>query len=125
MPLVPRPRALCADSSEDIRALVGCALSAAGIDVCPAADGDEAERLALAHDFDLIVLDIFLPGRDGFEVCARLRKRGVRCPVLFFASDQSEDSRRRALSAGAQGYVLRPLGLADLAELARETTRAA
>jgi DNA-binding response OmpR family regulator len=78
------------------------------------ATGEEAlERLA-AGRFDLVLLDLRLPGIDGFEVCERLRERGDFTPVLMLTARNQPDDVVRGLEAGADDYVVKPFDLAEL-----------
>jgi two-component system, OmpR family, response regulator len=77
--------------------------------------GDEALRLARAHHFDLIVLDVTLPDTDGFEVLRRLRRDGSQVPVLFVTARDTAADRAAGPALGG-GYLTKPFGLAELAD---------
>ncbi len=85
----------------------GCA-----VDECEA--GDRALDRALRRSYDCIVLDLMLPGLDGFSVVKELRQRGVHTPVLILTARDEVDSRVRGLELGADDYLSKPFDLAEL-----------
>ena len=91
------------------------------VDVTPT--GPEALEWAAVYPYDLIVLDIVLPGMDGFDVCGRLRAQGVGAPILMLtARDQLED-RVAGLDAGADDYLAKPFAAAELQARVRALLR--
>ncbi len=95
-------------------------LSEAGFVVDLAQDGADGLHLALLGEYDLIILDVMLPGLDGWQVLQSLRHRGLQMPVLFLtARDQVED-RVKGLELGADDYLVKPFSFAEL--LARVRT---
>ena len=78
-------------------------------------DGPGAERYALERRHDLILLDVMLPGRDGFQVCRALRAAGVRTPVILLTARAQEADKVRGLSLGADDYVTKPFSSLELA----------
>ncbi len=76
--------------------------------------GDEALDRALGDDYDCIVLDVMLPGRDGFDVLAHLRERGVATPTLLLTARHELEDRVRGLEGGADDYVTKPFDLPEL-----------
>ncbi|HEX9942287.1 MAG TPA: response regulator transcription factor [Thermoanaerobaculia bacterium] len=89
-------------------------LASEGYQVETAGDGGEALARALAGSFDLILLDVMLPGRDGFEVCRELRARGVQVPVLMLTARSQVVDRVVGLKLGADDYVTKPFEMAEL-----------
>lgn len=83
-----------------------------GVDV--ARDGDEALLWPDVASFDVIVLDVMLPVRDGLEVCRELRRQGVRTPVLMLTARDAIDDRVRGLDSGADDYLVKPFAFAEL-----------
>lgn len=77
-------------------------------------DGDEALDWPAVVDFDAIVLDIMLPGRDGIEVCRILRTRGVRTPILMLTARDTVEDRVAGLDGGADDYLVKPFAFAEL-----------
>ena len=79
-----------------------------------ATDGESALWMARAVDYDAIVLDVMLPGADGFEVCRRLRGDGVWSPVLMLTARDAVDDRVAGLDAGGDDYLTKPFSFAEL-----------
>jgi DNA-binding response OmpR family regulator len=77
-------------------------------------DGCVAAARAREAAFDLILLDIMLPGKDGFEVCRELRRHGVRTPILMLTAKAQESEKVMALELGADDYVTKPFGTREL-----------
>jgi two-component system OmpR family response regulator len=88
-----------------------------------AANGEDALWMAGATDYDAIVLDVMLPGLDGFEVCRRLRDDGVRAPVLMLTARDAVDDRVRGLDTGADDYLTKPFSFAELGARLRALAR--
>jgi two-component system copper resistance phosphate regulon response regulator CusR len=91
-----------------------------GFAVDVAAGGDDGLRLALAGDYDLLILDVMLPGRDGWSVLEELRQAGKQTPVLFLTARDAIDDRVKGLELGADDYLVKPFAFAEL--LARVRT---
>jgi two-component system response regulator RegX3 len=107
------PRLLVVDDEDAILEFVSFNLRKEGYDVTVAHDGDEALALADKRHFDLVVLDIMLPGVDGFEVCRRLRARGD-VPVLFLSARDTELDKVVGLEIGGDDYLAKPFGIREL-----------
>ncbi|MDO8964248.1 MAG: response regulator transcription factor [Coriobacteriia bacterium] len=107
------PRLLVVDDEDAILEFVSFNLRKEGYDVTTAKDGDEALALAESRDFDLVVLDIMLPGTDGFEVCRRLRVKGD-IPVLFLSARDTELDKVVGLEIGGDDYLAKPFGIREL-----------
>jgi len=88
-----------------------------------AADGPEGLWLATENPYAAIVLDVMLPGLDGFELCRRLRAAGVWPPVLMVTARDAVDDRVRGLDAGADDYLVKPFSLLELAARLRALAR--
>ncbi len=88
-----------------------------------AADGPEGLWLATENPYSAIVLDVMLPGFDGFELCRRLRAAGVWAPVLMLTARDGVDDRVRGLDAGADDYLVKPFSLLELAARLRALAR--
>ncbi|MCL4288795.1 MAG: response regulator transcription factor [Thermoleophilia bacterium] len=86
-------------------------------------DGLEALVRAGATEYDAIVLDVMLPGIDGFEVCRRLRQHGVWSPVLLLTARDAVDDRVRGLDTGADDYLTKPFSFAELLARLRALAR--
>jgi two-component system response regulator RegX3 len=107
-------KVLLVDDEEVLRTSLGYALKKEGFQVATAADGGEALEEARTFAPDVILLDVMLPGIDGFEVCRRLRDASADMPVIFLtAKDQSGD-RVHGLETGADDYVIKPFNTREL-----------
>jgi two-component system alkaline phosphatase synthesis response regulator PhoP len=89
-------------------------LAAEGYDVTVVDNGNEALRTAAAQSFDLILLDVMLPGKDGFEVCRSLRRSGLRPPVILLTAKAQEAEKVMGLELGADDYVTKPFSPREL-----------
>jgi two-component system, OmpR family, response regulator len=85
--------------------------------------GEDALWMAQAHAYDAIVLDLMLPGLDGFETCERLRGNGVWTPVLMLTARDAVEDRVRGLDAGADDYLAKPFAFGELLARLRALTR--
>ncbi|MDR1210583.1 MAG: response regulator transcription factor [Clostridiales bacterium] len=106
-------RVLIIEDDESIAELERDALSAAGYETDVAATGEAGIALALEREYACVVLDIMLPGADGFEVCRRLRDR-QDTPVLFVTARMSDADKIKAFAGGADDYIVKPFSLAEL-----------
>ncbi len=88
-----------------------------------AADGDAALDLAASMNYDLIVLDILLPHRDGLSVCRELRADGVTTPILLLTAKDTIDDRVTGLDSGADDYLVKPFAFKELLARLRALTR--
>jgi len=79
-----------------------------------ALDGDEALYLGSENDYDAVVLDVMLPGPDGFEVCRRLRVAGRWAPVLMLTARDTVGDRTEGLDVGADDYMVKPFAFSEL-----------
>ena len=79
-----------------------------------AVTGEEGFYLVHSQSFDLIVLDVMLPGRNGFEILATLRRHGVKTPVLLLTAKDAIEDRVRGLDAGADDYLVKPFAFPEL-----------
>jgi DNA-binding response OmpR family regulator len=89
-------------------------LRAEGYDVTTAATGEDGCRLATEGRFDCVVLDLMLPGRDGLEVLADLRRAGNAVPVLVLTARDAVEDRVAGLDGGADDYLVKPFAFAEL-----------
>jgi sigma-B regulation protein RsbU (phosphoserine phosphatase) len=89
-------------------------LRAEAFEVLTAVDGGVACHMIRCERPDLVVLDVTLPGLDGFEVCRRMREEGLRTPILMLTSRSDESDRVEGLTSGADDYVTKPFSLSEL-----------
>jgi two-component system, OmpR family, response regulator len=116
-------RVLIVEDEMKMAGLIGRGLREDGMAVDLTGNGEDAVWMAGATGYDAIVLDVLLPGIDGFEVCRRLRDDGVDAPVLMLTARDAVDDRVRGLDTGADDYLTKPFSLAELAARLRALTR--
>ncbi|NUM44274.1 MAG: response regulator transcription factor [Anaerolineales bacterium] len=85
-----------------------------GYAVDSAFDGEEGEAFALAAPYDLIILDIMLPKKNGFQVCQELRNQRLRTPILMLTARDTVDDRVEGLDSGADDYLVKPFAMKEL-----------
>ncbi len=85
-----------------------------GYDVEVASDGTNGARRALEGGFDLVLLDVMLPGKDGFEVCRELRRAGLKLPIMMLTAKAAEAEKVMGFELGADDYVTKPFGTREL-----------
>jgi two-component system alkaline phosphatase synthesis response regulator PhoP len=85
-----------------------------GYEVVVATDGDTGSRRGQDGSFDLIILDVMLPRKDGFEVCREVRRAGVKAPILMLTAKAREAEKVMGLELGADDYVTKPFGTREL-----------
>jgi two-component system, OmpR family, response regulator len=101
------------DDAKLVRALER-GLGQEGYAVDVARTGDDGITQATAHEYDAIVLDVMLPGADGFAVCQELRRAGRRMPVLMLTARTAVEDRIRGLDGGADDYLVKPFDFGEL-----------
>jgi two-component system OmpR family response regulator len=118
--LLPSGRILCIEDHEDTREVISLLLTREGYEVTCAESPREALTLLQSQHFDLFIVDTWLPGMSGLELCNKLRELDGEAPILFFTAAASEADRARAFESGAQGYLVKPV---DTHRLAAKVTR--
>jgi len=116
-------RVLIVEDETKMAALLQRGLREDGVAADVAAAGEDAVWMAGATDYDAIVLDVMLPGIDGFDVCRRLRADGIRSPVLMLTARDAVDDRVRGLDTGADDYLVKPFSFAELSARLRALNR--
>ena len=121
-------RALIVEDDRAIADFVGRGLREAGFAVDQAADGATGLELALSEPYDVAIVDLMLPKRDGLSLIDELRRRGRTTPVLILSARRSVDDRVRGLQSGGDDYLTKPFAFAELLArvqaLVRRATRA-
>jgi two-component system OmpR family response regulator len=107
-------RLLLAEDDAKLARVLERGLAREGYAVDLARTGDEALSRASARDYDAVVLDVMLPGMDGFSVCRALRRRGRRLPVLMLTARADVQDRIEGLEAGADDYLVNPFHFGEL-----------
>jgi DNA-binding response OmpR family regulator len=105
---------LLVEDEEAIAAPLQENLEFEGYRVLAAVDGTRGLELALAGRPDLILLDVMLPGLNGYEVCRRLRQHGIETPVIFLTARGEEADKVRGLELGGDDYLTKPVGILEL-----------
>jgi DNA-binding response OmpR family regulator len=116
-------RILVVEDEKDLAHIIRRGLTEEGYAVDLAYDGEEGESFAEGAPYDLIVLDIVLPKKDGFEVCANLRRKKVNTRILMLTSKDSVGDRVRGLDTGADDYLVKPFSYDELSARIRALLR--
>jgi two-component system OmpR family response regulator len=116
-------RILVVEDEEKMAGLIRRGLREEGMAVDVAARGEDALWMAGSTEFDAIVLDLMLPGIDGFETCRRLREDGVWAPVLMLTARDAVTDRVAGLDHGADDYLVKPFSFAELLARLRALVR--
>ncbi|MDA1194565.1 MAG: response regulator transcription factor [Planctomycetota bacterium] len=117
-------RILLVEDDESLGFALADALEREGYRPTWSRDGRDALERALARPWDLILLDLMLPGLDGHEICRRVRAAGHDVPILMLTARGREEDRVRGLDLGADDYVVKPFGLKELMARVRARLRA-
>ncbi len=107
-------RILLVEDDDDIADLLDLHLSDEGHRVEVVDDGDEGLERALEEDYDLIILDIMLPGTDGFDICRRLRQEKTPTPILMVTAKTEEVDKVLGLELGADDYITKPFSIREV-----------
>ncbi|HTW24867.1 MAG TPA: response regulator transcription factor [Candidatus Baltobacteraceae bacterium] len=107
-------RVLIVEDEEKMARALRAGLEAEEFSVSVAATGEEGFFLASTEDYDLVILDLMLPARDGMEVLAALRRKNLSVPVLILTSKDTIEDRVRGLDAGADDYLVKPFAFSEL-----------
>jgi two-component system, OmpR family, response regulator len=116
-------RALVVEDEPKMAALLRRGLIEDGYSADVAGTGEDALRMARAVPYDAIVLDVMLPGLDGFDVCRQLRSSGVWSPILMLTARDGVNDRVIGLDTGADDYLTKPFSFAELLARLRALTR--
>jgi two-component system, OmpR family, response regulator len=119
----PEARLLVVDDEPNIVDLLATSLRFAGFEVATARNGSEALRVAPEFRPDLLVLDVMMPGIDGFSVVRRLRQDGMTAPVVFLTARDSTDDKVTGLTLGGDDYVTKPFSLEEVVARIRAVLR--
>ncbi len=107
-------RVLVVEDSRRLAGIIKRGLLEEGYAVDNAYDGEEAEFMAVSTPFDLIILDIMLPKKDGLAVCRDLRAKNVHAPILMLTAKDSVEDKVAGLDTGADDYLVKPFAFSEL-----------
>jgi DNA-binding response OmpR family regulator len=107
-------RILVVEDNRRLNSSLKKSLEEDGYAVDTAFDGDEGENYALSAPYDVILLDVMLPQKDGFQLCRDLRQQGVNAPVLMLTARDAIDDRVDGLDSGADDYLVKPFSMNEL-----------
>ena len=116
-------RILIVEDDAKIRASTKRALIEAGFNVVEAEEGETGLHLAATEEFDLIILDVMLPLRDGWSVVKALREKGKQVPVLFLSARDGVPDRVKGLELGGDDYLVKPFAFSELLARVRSLSR--
>jgi two-component system OmpR family response regulator len=116
-------RLLVVDDEPNILELLSASLRFAGFDVATAPDGQQALQLVESFQPDLVVLDVMMPGIDGFEVMRRMRERQQAMPVLFLTARDATEDKLTGLTSGGDDYITKPFSLEEVVARIRAVLR--
>ena len=116
-------RVLIVEDDVPMAAALRRGLRAEGIVADVAIKGEDALWMVGATEFDAVVLDVMLPGIDGFETCRRLREDGVWAPIIMLTARDAVEDRVKGLDQGADDYLVKPFSLAELLARLRALAR--
>jgi two-component system, OmpR family, alkaline phosphatase synthesis response regulator PhoP len=124
-PNEPRPTVLVVEDERNIRELVCLHLGLEHLECVQAADGTEGLRLARERPFDLVILDLMLPGLDGVTVCRAIRRDSANAgvPILMLTARRDESDKVLGLESGADDYLTKPFGVRELVARVRALLR--
>jgi len=105
---------LVVDDDADCRTILGHLLERSGYHTRRAASGEEAVRIALAEPIDVILLDVMMPGMDGFAVCEALHQAGKRIPVILLTARDDIDVRLEGMHRGVSEFLTKPINRIEL-----------
>ena len=117
------PRVLIVEDERRLASLLTEQLAELKLSVQAVHDGDAGLQTALNGDFDLVILDVMLPGQDGFAICREIRRRGLTVPIMMLSARGVLEDRVRGLDSGADDYLTKPFEFAELSARVRALLR--
>src|SRR5437762_7491759 len=116
-------RILLIEDEKKTAAYLAKGLGESGFQVTTAADGDTGLELALSRSFDLFIIDVMLPKRDGWSIVSTLKRKEVRTPILLLTARDSVRDRVKGLELGADDYLVKPFAFSELLARVRSVLR--
>lgn len=117
------PRVLIVEDERRLAALLTQQLTDLKLNVEAVHDGESGLQTALNGSFDLVILDVMLPGQDGFAICREMRRRGLTVPIMMLSARGVLEDRVRGLDSGADDYLTKPFEFAELSARVRALLR--
>ena len=114
---------LFAEDEKDLNRILTQTLTEEGYSVDSCLDGEEALDYLLSAEYDGAILDVMMPGKDGFEIVKEMRAKGIRTPILFLTARDSIADRVHGLDLGADDYLVKPFSIEELLARVRALTR--
>jgi two-component system, OmpR family, response regulator len=111
-----RKRVLCVEDEEDTCSMITSLLGLINCEVASAQSFDEARQKISDERFDLYLLDNWLPGGTGIDLCKEIREGDATTPIIFYSGAAYNSDRQEAMEAGAQAYLIKPTDIARLME---------
>jgi DNA-binding response OmpR family regulator len=109
-----KARILCTEDDADTRELIAIVLTNEGYEVACTENAADAIELAKTQPFDLFLVDNWIPGRSGTELCEEIRRFDMKTPILFYSGAAQEKDKEAARLAGAQAYLVKPAAIDEL-----------
>lgn len=114
-----RLKVLVVDDDPTVRSVLSTLLEFEGVDIATADDGPSALATAETHQPDVVLLDVNLPGLDGFDVCRRLKERSAEQRVVMVTGRTTQEDQLRGATAGADAFLAKPFSPLELIEVVR------
>jgi len=114
---------LLVEDEPNVVSVIKRGLADYGFDVSVAGNGLTGLQMALSHPFDLLILDVMLPGMDGIQICRRVREKNTHVPILMLTALDSTENIVTGLDSGADDYMVKPFKIAELAARLRTLMR--
>lgn len=111
-----RKRVLCVEDEEDTCSLISALLGLINCEAVSAQTFDEARQKIHGELFDLYLLDNWLPGGTGIQLCREIREGDTTTPIVFYSGAAYDSDRQEAMAAGVQAYLIKPTDIAELIE---------
>jgi two-component system response regulator TctD len=109
-------RILLVEDDENVQRFVSRLMELEGASLSVSGTAEDGEALLEAGHFDLVIVDINLPGRSGWDLLQEAKGRGTPCPMVVFTASVNPEYEQRALSLGAAGFITKPVGARELVE---------
>src|SRR6202047_2281636 len=114
---------LVTDDDAELRRVLRITLAALGFDVAESSNGEQALKELESRHFDVVLLDVNMPGMGGIEACRQIRQKAPRLQILMLTVREREEDKIKALDAGADDYITKPFSMPELAARLRSAVR--